>query len=118
MVFGPYNMSYCRCQVWLDDYKQYYYNRIGKDIGDFGNVESRKQLRKNLQCKSFKWYLVTIFPEPFITIAIVIIAIVRYLDTVFPELFIPGEAVAQVGCQAIVNKSCTMLHIIIFVITI
>ena len=65
---------YCRCQVWLDDYKQYYYNRIGKDIGDFGNVESRKQLRKNLQCKSFKWYL----------------------DTIFPELFIPGEAVAQV----------------------
>ena len=89
---------YCRCQVWLDDYKQYYYNRIGKDIGDFGNVESRKQLRKNLQCKSFKWYLVTIFPEPFITIVIVIITTIRYLDRVFPELFIPGEAVAQVGC--------------------
>ena len=47
-------------QVWLDEYKQYYYDRIGKDLGDFGNVESRKQLRKNLQCKSFKWYVGTI----------------------------------------------------------
>jgi len=60
-------------EVWLDEYKQYYYDRIGKNLGEFGDVESRKQLRKNLQCKSFKWYL----------------------DTIFPELFVPGEAVAQ-----------------------
>jgi len=60
-------------EVWLDEYKNYYYDRIGRDLGDFGDVSSRKKLRENLQCKSFKWYL----------------------DTIFPEMFIPGNAVAS-----------------------
>jgi polypeptide N-acetylgalactosaminyltransferase len=25
-------------EVWLDDYKKYYYDRIGHDLGDFGDV--------------------------------------------------------------------------------
>lgn len=41
--------------------------------GDYGNVTGRKRLRDQLQCKSFKWYL----------------------DNIFPELFIPGDAVAS-----------------------
>ena len=56
--------------MWLDDYKEYYYQRIGTSKTEYGDISSRLQLRKELQCKSFKWYL----------------------DTVFPELFIPGDA--------------------------
>ena len=32
---------------WLDDYKMYYYDRIGHDLGDFGNMHEGKQLSLN-----------------------------------------------------------------------
>merc|ERR1712235_184001 len=43
-------------EVWLDDYKNIYYERINNNLGDFGNITERVDLRKKLQCKSFKWY--------------------------------------------------------------
>ncbi|XP_047533037.1 putative polypeptide N-acetylgalactosaminyltransferase 9 isoform X3 [Vanessa atalanta] len=60
-------------EVWLDDYAKYYYQRVGNDKGDFGDITSRKTLRQKLGCKSFEWYL----------------------KNIYPELFIPGESVAH-----------------------
>ncbi|KAI4577895.1 hypothetical protein MJT46_019426 [Ovis ammon polii x Ovis aries] len=51
-------------EVWMDEYKQYYYaSRPFALERPFGNIESRLNLRKNLQCQSFKWYLENVYPE-------------------------------------------------------
>lgn len=47
----------------MDDYAKYYYQRIGSDKGDFGDISARLQLREDLGCKTFQWYLDNIFPE-------------------------------------------------------
>ena len=71
-------------EVWLDDYKKYYYDRIGNNLGQYGDISSRRKLREDLKCKSFKWYL----------------------ETVFPELFIPGDAVAQGSIRNVETHIC------------
>ena len=48
--------------VWMDHYQELYYDRIGRtgdrreqNIGDYGSVLARKELRESLQCKDFEW---------------------------------------------------------------
>ncbi|EFA04575.1 polypeptide N-acetylgalactosaminyltransferase 35A [Tribolium castaneum] len=50
--------------VWMDSYKEYFLNhRPDAKRIDFGDVSSRVQLRKELKCHDFDWYLKNVYPE-------------------------------------------------------
>lgn len=51
-------------EVWMDDYKQYYYSAVplAKNV-PFGNIDDRLALKQKLQCKPFKWYLEHVYPD-------------------------------------------------------
>ncbi|XP_063778232.1 polypeptide N-acetylgalactosaminyltransferase 15 [Pseudophryne corroboree] len=56
-------------EVWLDSYKNIFYNNIGKELLsnliEAADVTEREQLRLTLGCKGFQWFLANIYPEIF-----------------------------------------------------
>jgi polypeptide N-acetylgalactosaminyltransferase len=50
--------------VWTDEFKNYFHRTLPNlDKIDPGNLTSRLELRRQLKCKSFRWYLENVFPE-------------------------------------------------------
>ncbi|XP_022099932.1 polypeptide N-acetylgalactosaminyltransferase 11-like [Acanthaster planci] len=69
--------------VWMDDYKEFFFQTNSHARGmEYGDVSGRVQLRQQLQCKSFKWYL----------------------DNVYPEMRFPNESSNAVAHQALHEK--------------
>lgn len=49
--------------VWTDEWSEYFYTIFPQALDWRTNVDERKHLRKNLRCKSFKWFLENVYPE-------------------------------------------------------
>ncbi|KAF8570467.1 hypothetical protein P879_05795 [Paragonimus westermani] len=84
-VANPVKFNSVRvAEVWLDDYKYIYYDRLNFDLGDFGDVSERKAIRQKNKCFPFQWYL----------------------DNIYPELFSPMASVASGDIESALGPYC------------
>ncbi|EFP04945.1 hypothetical protein CRE_13795, partial [Caenorhabditis remanei] len=51
-------------EVWMDEYKAIYLKNVpSARFVNYGDISDRLAIRDRLQCKSFKWYLDTVYPQ-------------------------------------------------------
>uniref|UniRef100_A0A0N5CA89 Polypeptide N-acetylgalactosaminyltransferase n=1 Tax=Strongyloides papillosus TaxID=174720 RepID=A0A0N5CA89_STREA len=68
--------------VWMDEYKDFFYKMVPSAAKvERGDLSDRKKLRKDLQCKSFRWYLENIYPEAPIPYDFISLGSVKNLGT-------------------------------------
>ncbi|CAG9862920.1 unnamed protein product [Phyllotreta striolata] len=60
MLFNSLRVAH----VWMDSYKDFFLRqRSDAQNVDYGDISSRLQLRKELKCHDFDWYLKNVYPE-------------------------------------------------------
>ncbi|KAL3873200.1 hypothetical protein ACJMK2_036345 [Sinanodonta woodiana] len=51
-------------EVWMDEFKEFYYAAVpSAKLVNFGDISERVELKKQLKCKPFSWYLKNVYPE-------------------------------------------------------
>ncbi|XP_041365879.1 polypeptide N-acetylgalactosaminyltransferase 13-like isoform X2 [Gigantopelta aegis] len=90
-------------EVWMDEYKEFFYKiNPGVKSTSYGDISERKEFRKRLKCKSFRWYLETIYPESQMPVDFYSLGEIRNkesnmcVDTMGRK---SGEKVGMVGCH-------------------
>ncbi|KAK6166827.1 hypothetical protein SNE40_023442 [Patella caerulea] len=53
-------------EVWLDQYKEFFFSVARIQPDGIGDITPQKQLRKDLKCKTFDWYIRNVYPELYI----------------------------------------------------